>query len=71
MNRLVWGDSNGNRIFTLTNSKPGTLTFRMSEKMGGVMFPLYARYIPPFDESFEQFAACLKNEAESIQNLKN
>ena len=28
------------------------------------MFPMYAKYIPPFDEMFEQFANELKKEAE-------
>ncbi len=65
--RLVWGDAQGNRTYTLTPQGNGTLTFTMNEKIGGFMFPLYARYLPPFDESFEQFAADLKKEAEAIQ----
>jgi hypothetical protein len=36
----------------------------MSEKIGGPLFPLFARMIPPFDESFNQFAADLKKAAE-------
>lgn len=43
----------------------------MTEKIGGLLFPLYAKYIPPFDKSFEQFAADLKKEAEIIHNTKN
>jgi hypothetical protein len=43
----------------------------MSERIGGPLFPLFASYIPPFDESFERFAADLKKEAESIQNSKS
>jgi len=39
----------------------------MREKIGGPMFPLFAKMIPPFDASFEQFAADLKAEAEKIQ----
>ena len=65
--RLMWGDRQGNRVYTLKGDGP-TTTFTMVEKMGGLMFPLFARFIPPFDESFEQFAADLKSEAESIQN---
>ena len=42
----------------------------MSEKIGGPLFPLFARYIPSFDESFERFADDLKKEAESIQKAK-
>lgn len=62
--RLVWGDGQGNRIYTLTE-KDGTTIFTMTEKIGGLMFPLYAKYIPPFDESFEQFASDLKKIAEN------
>lgn len=69
--RLVWGGSSGNRIYTLTNGGSGSVTFLMSERIGSFMFPLYAKYIPPFDKSFEQFAANLKKEAESIQNMRN
>ena len=45
----------------------GGARFTMTEKIGGPLFPLFARYIPPFDESFEQFAADLKREAEAVQ----
>ena len=68
--RLVWGDGQGNRVYTLTKNNNGTVTFSMIEKIGGLMFPLYAKMIPPFDQSFEQFAASLKNEAETIMNAK-
>ena len=40
------------------------------KKIGGLMFPMYAKYIPPFDTVFEKFAADLKKEAETIQNTK-
>ncbi len=66
--RLVWGDGQGNRIYTLTKSGKELVKFSMIEKIGGLMFPLYAKYIPPFDESFEQFASALKKEAEIIHN---
>jgi len=42
----------------------------MSEKIGGLMFPLYGSMIPPFDESFEKFANDLKKESETIMNSK-
>ncbi len=67
--RLEWGDGKGSRIFLLTKSDNGVV-FTMTEKIGGLMFPMYAKYIPPFDESFEQFARDLKNEAEVIQETK-
>ena len=61
---LVWGDPMGNRTYTLNeNSNVGT-TFTMVEKIGGPIFPLFASKIPSFDESFDKFAADLKNEAE-------
>ena len=61
--RLVWGDAMGKRTYTLSPSDKGVVFF-MSEKIGGPMFPLFAGKIPSFDESFEQFAADLKQEAE-------
>jgi uncharacterized protein YndB with AHSA1/START domain len=68
--RLVWGDSMGSRVHTIAKGKTGIL-FTMTEKIGGPLFPLFAGYIPPFDESFERFAADLKREAESIQSPRN
>lgn len=62
--RLVWGDFQGNRVYELSDNGNGTLTFSMNEKIGGLMFPLFAKYIPPFDASFEKFAADLKAKAE-------
>ena len=66
--RLAWGDGKGARVYTLREKEDGTVTFSMTEKIGGLMFPMYAKYIPSFDEAFEQFAADLKKEAELIQN---
>ena len=40
----------------------------MTEKIGGLIFPLFANKIPSFDKTFEQFTADLKKEAESIAN---
>jgi len=69
--RLIWGDSQGSRVYTIDKGSGKSVLFQMSEKIGGPLFPLFASYIPPFDESFEQFAADLKKEAESIQNSKS
>ncbi len=69
--RMVWGDGKGKRVFLLDSAEGGKLRFTMDEKMGGMMFPLYAKYIPPFDEAFEDFAADLKQEAETIQGASN
>ena len=63
--KLVWGDAMGKRTYTLDKSASGTI-FTMTEKIGGLMFPLFANKIPSFDESFEQFASDLQKEAENI-----
>ncbi len=68
--RLVWGDAMGNRIYTLTEKENGLTNFSMQEKIGGPIFPLFAKMIPPFDDSFEQFAADLKKEAETISKTR-
>ena len=60
---LVWGDALGERVYRLER-KGKVILFSMTEKIGGVMFPLFANKIPSFDESFEQFARDLKKEAE-------
>jgi len=69
--KLSWGDGKGIRTYTISKNGKETVTFSMTEKIGGLMFPMYAKYIPPFDKSFEQFAADLKKEAETIYNAKN
>ena len=69
--RLVWGDAQGNRVYTIDKGSGTGVRFTMSEKIGGPLFPLFAGFIPSFDESFEQYAADLKQEAESIQNSKS
>lgn len=61
--KLVWGDPMGQRTYTL-QKHDGTTVFTMTEKIGGLMFPLFASKIPSFDVSFEQFASDLKLEAE-------
>jgi uncharacterized protein YndB with AHSA1/START domain len=69
--RLVWGDNMGSRVYTIARDRGDTVIFTMTEKIGSLLFPLFAGQIPSFDESFEQFAADLKREAEAIQNSKN
>lgn len=69
-NNLAWGDAMGNRVYTITKTSTGSALFSMTEKIGGPLFPLFARMIPSFDKSFEQFAADLKKEAEKIANSK-
>jgi uncharacterized protein YndB with AHSA1/START domain len=68
--RLVWGDAMGSRVYTLQKGSENSTLFTMSETIGGPLFPLFARMIPSFDESFEKFADDLKKEAETIQRSK-
>lgn len=69
--QLSWGDGMGTRVYTLASQPDGSVVFSMIEKIGGPLFPLFAGMIPPFDQSFEQFAADLKKEAETIQSAKH
>ncbi|MEL7496397.1 MAG: SRPBCC domain-containing protein [Planctomycetota bacterium] len=62
--RLSWGDAMGTRVYTLTPKSENETRFMMSEKIGGPIFPLFARMIPSFDESFNRFAHDLKTAAE-------
>ncbi len=61
---LSWGDAMGTRTFTLTPTPDGKTEFRMAEKIGGPIFPLFAKMIPSFDDSFNQFAFDLKAASE-------
>jgi hypothetical protein len=69
-NKLVWGDAMGKRIYALKSIGNGLTNFSMNEKIGGPVFPLFAKMIPPFDKPFEQFASDLKKEAEAIAKTK-
>lgn len=69
-NRLVWGDAMGNRVYTLKSIGNDLINFSMVEKIGGPLFPLFAKMIPPFDDVFEQFAKDLKMESETIMSAK-
>lgn len=66
---LIWGDAMGKRTFHLAEEQEGT-RFTMNERIGSVMFPLFAGKIPSFDEAFEQFTADLKKEAEAISQIQ-
>jgi len=68
--RLIWGDAMGKRVYLLTSIGNGETNFTMDEKIGGPLFPLFAKMIPSFDKSFEQFASDLKDKAESIMKSK-
>ncbi len=69
-NRLVWGDAIGNRIYTLKTIGNNLTNLTMVEKIGGPLFPLFAKMIPSFDETFEKFVNDLKTEAETISKTK-
>lgn len=65
--RMVWSSAQGNRTYTLTETGNGT-NFTMTEKIASPFFPLFAKFIPPFDENFEQFARDLQTEATGSKN---
>lgn len=58
----------GVRTYELNSITAEQTEFTMTEKMGGLMFPMAAGQLPDFTAPFEQFAADLKKEAELIQN---
>jgi uncharacterized protein YndB with AHSA1/START domain len=62
--KMVWAGSMGERIYKITETDNGVL-FNMTEKIGGAMFPLFAKKIPSFDASFEQFTKNLKGAVEA------
>lgn len=66
--RMTWGDAMGSRVYELSQKGDGVAQFSMTEKIGGPVFPLFAKMIPPFDESFEIFASDLKKAAESTKS---
>ncbi len=59
--KLIWGDAMGKREFVLESQKEGT-KFSMTEIIGGPLYPLFAKMIPPFDEAFERFVNDLEKE---------
>jgi hypothetical protein len=44
--KLVRGDSKGQRRYTIKDNGSGTVTVTIQEHIGGLMFPMYAKYIP-------------------------
>lgn len=62
--KLVWGDAMGTRTYLLQEVGDQTHV-EMTETIGGLLFPLFARQIPSFDAAFEQWAADLKKAAEA------
>lgn len=64
LQKLTLGDAMGRRTYGLKEIEGQTL-FEMTETIGGPLFPLFAKQIPDFDASFEQFASDLKKAAEA------
>lgn len=65
---LVWRDGSapmftGVRTFALAPASDAT-TFTMSEVYSGIMLPMIAGSLPDFRQTFEQYFADLKREAE-------
>lgn len=67
---MVWGHAMGNKVYILKSIGNNLTNFTMVEKIGGPVFPLFAKMIPPFGEAFEQYAKDLKTEAETISKTK-
>jgi hypothetical protein len=69
--RMTWASGiplglfRGTRTFTLTPENVST-AFAMREVYSGALAPLITRSIPDLQESFDEFAACLKTHVESI-----
>ena len=72
-NRMVWtggmplGLFTGKRTYTLTTQTDGSVEFQMQEAFSGLMAPLITRSIPDLQPSFEEFATCLKTQAEKSE----
>jgi hypothetical protein len=69
--RMVWsggmplGLFRGTRVFELANSEPQMTVFRMAEDYRGPLAGLIGKSIPDLQPAFDEFAQCLKREAES------
>ena len=66
---MVWRDGaapmfTGVRTFTLAPAADGATTFAMAEVYSGLMLPMISGSLPDFRQTFEQYFADLKNEAE-------
>lgn len=71
--RMVWsggmplGLFRGQRTYELNLTESGAVEFGMHERFSGLFSPMITRSIPDLQPSFEEFAACLKREAEKGQ----
>lgn len=55
----------GVRTYKLSQNADGTTTFYMHEVFSGILLPLIGRSIPDLNPSFQDYAAGLKQKAES------
>lgn len=62
---MPFGLFTGKRIFTITAAGDNSVEFAMTEQFTGLMAPLITRSIPDLQPSFDEFAQCLKEIAES------
>jgi len=68
---MVWtggmplGLFTGKRTYILNDKGDSSAEFSMSESFTGLMSPLITRSIPDLQPSFDEFAKCLKEYAES------
>jgi hypothetical protein len=70
--RMVWsggmplGLFRGTRVFELSAGDSGSTIFSMSERYTGALRDLIGRSIPDLQPAFDEFAQCLRREAESL-----
>ena len=55
----------GRRTFELAKITADSTDFRMSETFTGLLEPLMSRALPDLQPAFDEFAQCLKREAET------
>ncbi|MDC0231130.1 SRPBCC domain-containing protein [Aureispira] len=73
---MVWGFGNpaifkSKLTYSVEQTEDGASVFIMSEVLSGFFAPFVLMFTPGFDETFSQFAADLKEEAEIIQKANN
>ena len=68
--RMVWlsgmpfGLFRGKRTYRVTWESSGRTRFEMTEEFSGLMAPLISGSIPDLQQSFDEFASCLKKASE-------
>ena len=68
--KMVWASGlplglfKGERTFTITPKGDGSVTFKSQEVFSGLLMPIFGRAIPDLTQTFRDFVAGLKQEAE-------